>query len=549
MSKMIALIKVFLKTTGDESFEGKKKSSSIAFMIVMVALMIFSLGVPLAAMTSEFYDNLVPLQQQGLVIGLLMAIASVMIFIFGIAYSMATFYFAKDIEYLLPLPLKPYEILGAKFTTVVIYEYMTEIIILLLPLIIYGIKDNASIGYWIIMILTLLLLPVFPLVIASIIDMVVMSFTNIGKHKDALRTLGAILAIGLGFGVSFLSNKMGNVTSSPEKMVDMIMEGNNSLVSVVSSIFPTSKFAAESLVGHKTLMNFGLFLLLTAAALVIFLVIANKIYFKGALGASETFSKRKKLTEEEFSKSTKVQGVTKAFILKEVKALFRTPVYFLNCVLMNFLWPIFFMIPLAMQPELFKTIGENTAHIFTEGTNGFILAIVVSAMIFMGNSNMIASTAISREGKNLFFSKYIPIPYHTQLLAKAYTGMAFSAINLIFILVVGILAKAPVTLIILALILSVVTIAASNFLGLILDLMRPKLNWDNETTAVKQNFNAMISMFGGMAIAAVNGILFYNLKTSMMTTFLIELVILVVVNVVAVKYLKTKGAKLYERLS
>ena len=91
MSKMIALIKVFLKTTGDESFEGKKKSSSIAFMIVMVALMIFSLGVPLAAMTSEFYDNLVPLQQQGLVIGLLMAIASVMIFIFGIAYSMATF--------------------------------------------------------------------------------------------------------------------------------------------------------------------------------------------------------------------------------------------------------------------------------------------------------------------------------------------------------------------------------------------------------------------------------------------------------------------------
>ncbi len=127
--------------------------------------------------------------------------------------------------------------------------------------------------------------------------------------------------------------------------------------------------------------------------------------------------------------------------------------------------------------------------------------------------------------------------------------MAFSAINLIFILIVGILTKAPVTLIILALILSAVTISASNFLGLILDLMRPKLNWDNETAAVKQNFNAMISMFGGMAMAALNGILFYNLKTSMMTTFLIELVILIVVNMVAVKYLKTKGSKLYERLS
>jgi len=61
------------------------------------------------------------------------------ILIFGIFYIMGTFYFSKDLETFVPMPLKPYEIIGGKFAVVMVNEYLTSLPILLPPVIIFGI--------------------------------------------------------------------------------------------------------------------------------------------------------------------------------------------------------------------------------------------------------------------------------------------------------------------------------------------------------------------------------------------------------------------------
>ena len=88
------------------------------------------------------------------------------------------FYFSRDIENLLPLPLRPVEILAAKFTVTLLYEYLTEILFLAPILIAFGIKSHGGIFYYFNAAVIFLTLPIAPLVYASIISMIIMRFNQ-----------------------------------------------------------------------------------------------------------------------------------------------------------------------------------------------------------------------------------------------------------------------------------------------------------------------------------------------------------------------------------
>ena len=52
-----------------------------------------------------------------------------------------------------------------------------------------------------------------------------------------------------------------------------------------------------------------------------------------------------------------------------------------------------------------------------------------------------------------------------------------------------------------------------NYINILLDLKKPKLNWSEESAAVKQNMNGMMSILITMAVSALLGIiafLFYK---------------------------------------
>ncbi len=145
--------------------------------------------------------------QEAVILGFGLSVVSVVIFFFGIFYAMGIFYFSMDVENLLPLPFKPWHIMGAKFAVVLIYEYLTELIFFVPTLIAYGIKSSGGILYYIYGVIIFLLLPIVPLVIASIINMIIMRFTNIAKNKDRFRLFGGIIAMGFGVGINIYIQK------------------------------------------------------------------------------------------------------------------------------------------------------------------------------------------------------------------------------------------------------------------------------------------------------------------------------------------------------
>lgn len=551
MNKYITLTKILLRNRSNSTIDRRKKIKIAAISTVIILALLPSI-IMFINFILQIYDLLYRINQQGLILSIGISFASILIFFFGIFYSLNVLYFTKDIDNLLPLPLRPWEILGAKFTVALIYEYITEAFILLPIFGVFAFKSGAGLLYYIYGIIIFITLPITPLGISAFLNMIIMSFSNIGKHKDKLKIIGGIFGMALGVSFNIGMQKIGMSTAHPDMLIKMLQEGNNSLVTISNKVFPGSSIAAKAMILNNKfegLTYMMMFLILTLVVLLIFLILGEKLYFKGVVGISETSSKRRKLNSRELNRLLTKKSPLKALVIKEIKILVRTPVYFMNCIIMNFLWPIFILIPIFTQPELFKDIKRFSGFLRDPKLIGVIIGISAAISIFISASNAITSTAISREGQNLFISKYIPISYATQLIAKVLTGAIIGLVAIIMmILVANLLISTPAYLTLLVLIASLPGIIFSCALGILIDLNFPKLNWDNEVKAVKQNFNVMICLlFSVVAAAAIAFLTIYFSKNALWISIAV-LIFLSIVDCILYKVIVTKGVSLFKAL-
>jgi ABC-2 type transport system permease protein len=553
MNKYLTLTRVLLKNgSGKMSFGSDKKrmtKTALMWFILIVAFLptIFMFTM----MVSKLYDGLVLIDQTGIILAMAVGGVSAMVFFFGIFYAISTFYFSSDIQNLLPLPLRPSQILGAKFTVSLVYEYLTELLFFLPVFIMYGIKSSPGVLYYIYGLIIFLTLPVLPLSLATLIDMVVMRFTNVGRNKDKFRVVGGMIALLIGLSFSVISPKLSQTSMNQQRLIEMATSGNNSLVKVTSTIFPGSVFAANTLINSNNIngfINLILFLVCIAVVVVIFLYLSEKLYFKGVVGISEAHSKRKRLEEGELEKGTIRSSALKAFTIKELKLLVRTPIYFLNCVIMNFLLPLFLILPMAMQSKSSAELSSLVAML--GGKPSYILMAIFATSLFISPTNMITSTSISREGQNIYVNKYIPVSYRIQIMAKALSGFVLSIAGIVIIIILSALfMRLPIYAVLLSIVLGALAAAFSSFMGLLIDVNFPKLNWDNEARAVKQNFNGVLNMlvcviFAGLTIFAV-----IMLKPGVWIVFFVLGGVCLAIDIILYNVLCTEGVEAFSKIN
>lgn len=553
MNKFLSLVKVLFKSTGEGLIQkDKKKLPRNIALLVLIAVGFLPMVAAFVAMAANSYSSLVQMNQEGYILVMGVSAASLVIFVFGIFYVMSTFYFSTDIENLLPLPLKPSTVLGAKFTVVLIYEYITELVFLLPIMITFGVMSKAGILYYLYSIIVFLTLPIVPLVMASFLSMVVMRFAPFAKNKDAFNTIAGIFGLFIAIGFNLVFQRLGANNQDPSQLVALMAQGDNSLIATMSKAFPTAKLAVNALVYNgdlKGLVNILLFLVITIALLFILLLLGEALYFKGLVGISQAASKRKKLSKEEFDESTIQSSSLKAYLLKELRLLFRTPAYFMNCVLMNLLFPVILLIPVFSQPEITNSLG--TVREFLNGSNlpGYIVAAIFGLMMFVSVANPTASTAISREGSNIFISKYLPISYKKQIMAKVLSSILLNSIGLLLIIAVAmVMLVPPVTLVLQAVVLGVVVVIFSAFSGIMIDLTFPKLHWDTEQRAVKQNMNVLIEMFGGFVLAGVTVFLIIFLHLGLWASFGVLVAVYGILDILLYWMISTMGVNMFKKL-
>ncbi|MDT8717256.1 hypothetical protein IAI10_11360 [Clostridium sp. 19966] len=561
MSRFLTLTKFILKNASATLFQGKNKNGnkrkmpSYAGPVLLLLVMVMCISIPLWQAFSYVYDNLASINQQGAIVTFSIVGISVLVLVFGIMYVISIFYFAKDVEYLLPLPLKPSEILGAKFISVLIYEYFTELIIFIPTIILYGYKSQASLIFYVFAVLLFIFIPVLPLIIASIIDIIIMRFTNIGKHKDAMRVVSGILAIGFAVGINIVTRRFDTSEGNSTQLIQRLFTEKNSLVDIISRYFPSSKLASNSLIYSNDphgIINLLLFVVINVAAIYLFIILAEGLYIKGALGNAEVYSKRRKLTNDEFNKSVKQNSHFKAFLGKELKILFRTPIFLINCVLTDFIVPIMLIVGIVTSGKglNLSKVGSLADKLTDLNSLGVIFVIIFAIGLAMSGMNGIASTSISREGQNIFVIKYLPIKFKDQIWARIATEFAVSIIpTLIMIVPAYIVLKLSPIIIIPAVAAIIISNIFTSLIGLLLDIKFPKLKWDNEQVAVKQNFNFVITMFGSWIVAGASIYAIIKFKLSLWYAFGAIVLVFGVLDLILYYLVLTVGQRWFNKIN
>ena len=501
MNKIINLTKVFLKTSFSNmntQMGMPSKSNKIVSKILYAVLFLY-LAAIVALFSGGMVESLKIINQQEIFIGLILLVVTAFCVIQTIFSSINVFYFTKDNEYILPLPLKPYEIILARTNVLIITEYIVTVLIGFIPLLVYGVLTSVSMSYYLLMFVALVLVPILPILLVSIIVMIIMSFAKITKNKNKFQLIATILVLSIVIALSLSTTKLQDDITN-EQLAHMLVEANG-MVDLLKGYFPTLDYVISSLTSDSivvALIELLKVLVFTISGVIVYVFIAQKIYFKGLVGNLFSSSSKKKNIKINTNKYNNSK-LYKSYISKEFKCLIRNPVFFMQCLLPAILIPLLMIVMVILQMKNSIT-PQMSEQLNSFNGNTFIVACVILGVIqFFSMFIYIAITAISRDGKNAIFMKYIPVSLYKQYIYKCIPNIVMGSItSIISIVVANIILKLDMLMIVLVFIAAIIMNVAESIILIIIDLKRPKLEWDSEYAVVKQNFNLIFPMIISM---------------------------------------------------
>lgn len=522
MRNCLLLTSILLKNNSSLNYGNSKKSGNKRQIALMILIGICML--PLIAMLFEgfafLYKLLAPFHMEELLYELLFTALSLTLLVFSLPFVLSVMFFSRDLEYLQPMPLSSWQIVGAKFLTIMCYEYISTLFIGL-PLI-AGIASEAHVGasFWLIAILILLAVPVLPVIYAAFLGTLVLYLTRNWKHKEALMTFFSLLLILFSTGLGMLVSRFGQAPDAAAILA--LMTNSQPIVSRFSLIFPNLTLAKNALL-HTDALMLILYLLSTIVLIGLFLSFGNHVYLKAVTGMTETSCKKERLSDNKIKKALHTSGTAAAFASREWKLLIRTPIYFLNCVVTAFIVPLILFITLFFSIPQVKNIIPALQQFLPllrqadeSILNGLLLLIIFAVSGFMCSMNLAPATCISREGQNIGDLKFIPVSTQDILKGKMICSLAISAAAvypyaIALPIISALLLHTPLWLLIPSLLIASFTLIMLGHLMLLGDLLYPKLNWTSEQAAVKQNMTALVTDLLCMALCFALGFAFVML--------------------------------------
>ena len=544
--KIIDLIKIFLKDSYQNidifNMETKKINKKSIFLWMLAILF-----VALLFISDKIIKLLVSKGQEEIFLNIYFLILAILMMFQTILVCTNVFYFSKDLEFVLPLPIQPIELLIAKYGTLLSKLYVSEIAFGLTPILIYGIRTNSSLLFYIYAIIVFILFPIFLSLVVSVIMMFVMKISKFIRNKDIFQVIMTLLLIILLFSIEY--KLMGNILMNNTEMKSVdeeyllktveefnknIKESNKYFLVINPSVDILVKPRVASIVQILKIIAIDLI------AFAIFIIIGKRTYLKDIL-KNTTYLNNIKSKSTNLQKSCKSRSKSRAYINKEFKDLFRNPMFFMQCVYPAFTWLVTIVIISIMLIPKIEEILRNEEFRSSLGNISFDLTAVylilgLMQLLFMTSSASL--TAVSRNGKNAVFMKYIPISFYKQIVYKGIPQIFINFVSIIVILgivhcsIASISWNYIIAIFILAMQLNII----NSYIMLIVDLIRPKLEWDTEYDVLKQNNNKIFQYVFTVII-----ILFFmyltkvfknvDLNISLILSFIIFSIIILLINI------------------
>lgn len=574
IKKIMNLTKIFFVDYFNNLAMVDKKTNKINKKS-MFTWLVLVLVIALSYISYSIIDVLGEINQEPIFLSAYFLILSIIIAFQTILVCTNVFYFSKDLEYVLPLPIKPVELLIAKFNTVLGMIYTFEAILALPPLLMYGLMCS-DFGYFIYLIPVLLLFPIFICLIVCTLMLFIMKLSKFIKNKDTFQVI-IVLALTILLTVGeikimqelFSNESTGNMQQneivndktneeSLEEIRGMILGFNTKLTNANEKLLvinPSVNILSEPTLG--ALIELIKIISIDILAFAVFILVGKITYLKNILKNVEKVSmnNKNKISKINGEYKYKSKKIGKSYVAKELKTLLKNPTFFMQCIFPIFILLIAF-IALAniMWPVILDTMKlEEMKEVADSITFGIEFeAIILSIIQLLFTLSNISITAISREGKNAILMKYIPVPLYKQFIYKNIPQILVNTI-IILTVIITIHFLAPAIAwgyLIITFIIAMLMNIINSFLMVITDLKRPNLNWDSEYTVMKQNNNKLFQYVLTIAIIVILSYISkvcvsFNFNISLMAIMIIFAVILIIID----KYVKINIVSLFKNIN
>ena len=546
---MNSLIGVIFKNTKRRDNKNKITKKEIFLNALSFIIVFLFLALIMGIISIYITIRLNEIEQTYAFINILLLLNFILLFAKSVFESLNVLYFSKDLKTLLRFPLKSKDILNAKLINMIISEYEMELIMLAIPMIIYGIFTKAQFLFYLYMIIILLILPVIPILITSFIISIIMRFTNSIKNKSKVMYLtifSSIFILGI---VTSLFSINSNLKFS--NFENMILTANG-LSEQISDSFILIKPIMNTLLNYNNitgLQNLIIYIIESFVCYKIIVFLMSKIYLKGAIGTTINSSRGKEVFGEKLDlKDFKKKNKYITYLKKELKILSRTPIFLLQCIIMPIVYPILVFLIMASFIGFANSVGVDALAEFYDrllNVSGTAIFLSIGQVFYM--MNFCSIIAISKESKNSIITKYIPIKLNKQFNIKISIGIILNMISGILVSIVYyICTKNILNTIILFIVLNFINLICEKF-KILIDLKRPQISWDNEYTMMKQNTNVLYELFYTLIVIGILMIISNFIKNILL--YLIFVLILgIIINCVINEYVFKKQDYIFRKV-
>lgn len=549
---------IFLKDSYQDLniFDKKNKNINMKSIYVWMSIIIFFV---LLYLSQKAIKALMSYNQENLFLNVYMIFLTIIFAIQTVLVCVNIFYFSKDLEMILHFPIKPVELLVAKLITLESKLYITEIIFAIVPLTMYGILTSQTILYYLFEIIILIIFPIAISLIISIVMMCAMKILKYIKNKDLVQfiltfiLLSAVVFVEYTAFGTLLKNKGEGESSSIQieegiKLINNKIKEANSCLLFINPLVETLE--RPNMYGFINIIKI---LFIDFVLFILFIITGKKTYLKEVLKNISYLTSVKNNRKKRINKYKK-HNKSFSYLIKEVRNLFRNPMFFMQCVypiitcLMITVMMSMVIIPKFREALNNETIRNQFNDLSFDITAVCIILGIIQIFFMLSPASL---TAVSRDGKNAKFIKYIPISLYSQFI---YKGIPQIIINIIS--VIGVVTTIHITIpeikmkyifeiSMLAILLNII----NSYIMLIVDLINPKLEWDTEYAVLKQNnnkiFQYVFSIISILFLIYMDNIFTdLNLEIALGYMAIIFISIIILINI----FVKIKIKSLYKKI-
>ncbi|MBQ4272323.1 MAG: hypothetical protein IJB95_01545, partial [Clostridia bacterium] len=497
-------------------------------------------------------------------VAFLILLCQSLVLMLGLPSLISGVYMPKDAYKLLYLPVKHATIFSAKLAVAYLNEVITTAVTILFLLVPYGIGANMGVGYYLMLLPALLLIPMLPILLGTIIAMpFALLLSKVGKDglgKTLLTVVFFVVFMGIYMAIVFsltqLEQSMPGGEITPEQLVALLQDAIANISAKMVYVHPNYVLAGSLVASSfgSWATNFLLILVEFSALGALAILIANPFYkhmLASQVEGGGGSGKKAKLTYD-----TKPTSVLKQLIVTDFKRTLRDSQLGFQSFAGIIMLPL---IVVVLGIFMTQSAVEEAINLSDPFLQLVISVVLLVYLTLLGSvTNTLGLYPITRENNSFYVLKTLPISFEKILFAKVLLStLLMVAVYLITTIVAVFMLQVKWYYAIgLMVVLSLLGFGTQCITTRI-DLKEPKFGWSSFQQSLKNSKNSWMAMLASFIVMIVVGIIAVLFITAFIATesqvvVLLMWLALVVVSAlyafVSYKVLVNDAQKLFERI-